>query len=178
MTNAGQWDIIISSVVFQSYWFLWHQQADGQAFIFEALKVTSTPTRPVDNVVIATKGLQDRNTNIIAGTTVENKGKLILTKKKHCPYKHYIPKSGQYHGLPVRPNSMLCLFIYKVSKTLVCTANNHEDSGINIFLGDPTVKKPMDWNRANIQAKQEPHICGHIWIYFLFWCDIILLHNL
>ena len=38
----------------------------------------STPTRPVDNVVIATKGLQDRNTNIIAGTTVENKGKLIL----------------------------------------------------------------------------------------------------
>ena len=24
-------------------------------------EVTSTPTRPVDNVVIATKGLQDRN---------------------------------------------------------------------------------------------------------------------
>ena len=42
--------------------------------------MTSTPTRPVDNVVIATKGLQDRNTNIIAGTTVENKGKLILTQ--------------------------------------------------------------------------------------------------
>ena len=41
-------------------------------------EVTSTPTRPVDNVVIATKGLQDRNTKIIAGTTVENKGKLIL----------------------------------------------------------------------------------------------------
>ena len=39
--------------------------------------MTSTPTRPVDNVVITTKGLQDRNTNIIAGTTVENKGKLI-----------------------------------------------------------------------------------------------------
>ena len=32
----------------------------------------------VDNVVIATKGLQDRNINILAGTTVENKGKLIL----------------------------------------------------------------------------------------------------
>ena len=46
-------------------------------FIFE---VISTPTRPVDNVVIATKGLQDRNTNIIAGTTVENKGKLILNE--------------------------------------------------------------------------------------------------
>ena len=41
--------------------------------------MTSTPTRPVDNVVMATKGLQDRNTNIIAGTTVENKGKLIIT---------------------------------------------------------------------------------------------------
>ena len=42
--------------------------------------MTSTPTRPVDNVVIVTKGLQDRNINIIAGTTVENKGKLILTE--------------------------------------------------------------------------------------------------
>ena len=42
--------------------------------------MTSTPTRPVDNVVITTKGLQDRNIDILAGTTVENKGKLILTK--------------------------------------------------------------------------------------------------
>ena len=42
--------------------------------------MTSTPTRPVDNVVLATKGLQDRNINILAGTTVENKGKLILTQ--------------------------------------------------------------------------------------------------
>ena len=40
--------------------------------------MTSTPTRPDDNVVITTKGLQDRNTNILDGTTVENKGKLIL----------------------------------------------------------------------------------------------------
>ena len=41
--------------------------------------MTSTPTRPVDNVVITTKGLQDRNINILDGTTVENKGKLILS---------------------------------------------------------------------------------------------------
>ena len=41
-------------------------------------EVTSTPIRPVDNVVIATKGLQDRNIHILDGTTVENKGKLIL----------------------------------------------------------------------------------------------------
>ena len=40
--------------------------------------MTSTPTRPVDNVVIATKGLQDRNINILAGTTVENEGKLLI----------------------------------------------------------------------------------------------------
>ena len=40
--------------------------------------MTSTPTRPVDNVVITTKGLQDRNINILDGTRVENKGKLIL----------------------------------------------------------------------------------------------------
>ena len=48
----------------------------------EVTEVTSTPTRPVDNVVIATKGLQDRNINIIAGTTVENKGKLIPNTNK------------------------------------------------------------------------------------------------
>ena len=42
--------------------------------------MTSTPTRPFDNVVITTKGLQDRNINILDGTTVENKGKLILTE--------------------------------------------------------------------------------------------------
>ena len=40
--------------------------------------MTSTPTRPVDNV-ITTKGLQERNINILDGTTVENKGKLILS---------------------------------------------------------------------------------------------------
>ena len=43
-------------------------------------EVTSTPRRPIDNVVITTKGLQDRNINILDGTTVENKGKLILTE--------------------------------------------------------------------------------------------------
>ena len=37
---------------------------------------------PVDNVVIATKGLQDRNINTQAGTTVENKGKLILIEEE------------------------------------------------------------------------------------------------
>ena len=53
-------------------------------------EVTSTPTRPVDNVVIATKGLQDKNINIIAGTTVENKGKLILTEIFPSVQKHDI----------------------------------------------------------------------------------------
>ena len=52
------------------------------ALCLVGVEVTSTPTRPVDNVVIATKGLQDRNINIIAGTTVENKCKLILTPKE------------------------------------------------------------------------------------------------
>ena len=40
--------------------------------------MTSTPTRPVDNVVITTKGLQDRKVHIL-DETLENKGKLILT---------------------------------------------------------------------------------------------------
>ena len=53
-------------------------------------EVTSTRTRPVDNVVIATKGLQDRSTNVIAGTTVENKGKLILTEIFPSVQKHDI----------------------------------------------------------------------------------------
>ena len=35
-------------------------------------------TRPVDNVVITMKTLQDRNIHILDGTTVKNKGKLIL----------------------------------------------------------------------------------------------------
>ena len=34
----------------------------------------------VENVVIATKDLQDRNNLLLDGKTVENKGKLILTE--------------------------------------------------------------------------------------------------
>ena len=37
--------------------------------------VTSTPTRPVENVVLTTKDLQDRNIHLLDGTKVENKGK-------------------------------------------------------------------------------------------------------
>ena len=50
-------------------------------------EVTSTPTRP-DDVVITTKGLLDRNIHIIDGTTVENKGKLILTEIFPLVQKH------------------------------------------------------------------------------------------
>ena len=39
--------------------------------------MTSTPTRPRDNVVITTKGPQDRNNLLLDGRTMENKGKLI-----------------------------------------------------------------------------------------------------
>ena len=41
-------------------------------------EVTSTHKRPVENFVITTKGLQDRNNLLLGGRTVENKGKLIL----------------------------------------------------------------------------------------------------
>ena len=40
----------------------------------------STPTRPV---VITMKDPQDRNIHILDGTTVENKGKLILTVQSY-----------------------------------------------------------------------------------------------
>ena len=53
-------------------------------------EVTLTPTRHVDNVVITTKGLQDRNINVLAGTTVENKGNLILTEIFPSVQKHDI----------------------------------------------------------------------------------------
>ena len=53
-------------------------------------EVTSTPTRPVDNVVITMKGLQDRNIHILDGTTVENKGKLILSEIFPSVQKHDI----------------------------------------------------------------------------------------
>ena len=46
-------------------------------------QVTSTPTRPVENVVITTKGLQERNNLLLDGRTVENKGKLILSTYDH-----------------------------------------------------------------------------------------------
>ena len=52
-------------------------------------KVTSTPSRPV-NVVITTKDLQDKNIHILDGTTVENKGKLILTEIFPSVQKHDI----------------------------------------------------------------------------------------
>ena len=47
------------------------------------VEVTSTPTGPVDSVVVATRGLQDGNLNILAGTTVENKGELIQIETLH-----------------------------------------------------------------------------------------------
>ena len=51
--------------------------------------MTSTPTRPVDNVVITTKGLQDRNINILDGTMVENKGKLVLIEMVAASFKKF-----------------------------------------------------------------------------------------
>ena len=46
--------------------------------------------RPVENVAIITKGLQDRNIHILDGATVENKGKLILTEIFPSVQKHDI----------------------------------------------------------------------------------------
>ena len=40
--------------------------------------------RKIIYLLITTRGLQDRNIHILDGTTVENKGKLILTKYIYC----------------------------------------------------------------------------------------------
>ena len=52
--------------------------------------MTSTPTRPVENVVITKKDLQDRNNLLLDGRRVENKGKLILTEIFPSVQKHDI----------------------------------------------------------------------------------------
>ena len=41
------------------------------------VEVTLSPTRPVENVVLTTKDLPDRNIRILDGRTVGNKGKTI-----------------------------------------------------------------------------------------------------
>ena len=49
----------------------------GLVGVEDETKVTSTPTRPFENVVLATKGLQERSIQVLDGTTMENKGKTI-----------------------------------------------------------------------------------------------------
>ena len=53
-------------------------------------EVTSTPTRPVENVVITKKGLQDRNNLLLDGRTVENRGKLILKDKAFQKHNSFV----------------------------------------------------------------------------------------
>ena len=60
------------------------------AAMYVITSVTSTPTIPVENVVITTKGLQDRNNLLLDWRTVENKGKLILTEIFPSVQKHDI----------------------------------------------------------------------------------------
>ena len=84
--------------------------------------MTSTPTRPVDNIVITTKGLQDRNINVLDGTTVENKGKLILPRYSttaHSSLKLDNPQSRDHKeksvGLVSRRNVVSYTFNDKAS---------------------------------------------------------------
>ena len=46
---------------------------------------TSTPTRPVENVVLTTKGLQERNTQLLNGTTVEKLVKKLINSNWNLP---------------------------------------------------------------------------------------------
>ena len=83
-----------------------------------------TSTRPVENVVITTKGLQDRNIHIIDGTTVENKGKLILFLYLIlCTYLYsYILSSLiRKYSLNKWSISDICTFFYSVSRSFIST---------------------------------------------------------
>ena len=44
---------------------------------FEETEVISAPTKPVENVVLTKKGLQERNIQMLDGTTLEKIGKII-----------------------------------------------------------------------------------------------------
>ena len=48
--------------------------SNSNSQLSQETEVTSTPTRPVENV-ITTKGLQDRNIQLLDGTTVASKDK-------------------------------------------------------------------------------------------------------
>ena len=61
----------------------------GLVDVEEETEVTSTSTRPVENVVITTKALQDRKNLLLDRRTVENKGKLILS------YGHNTMRNGK-----------------------------------------------------------------------------------
>ena len=56
-----------------SFTFIFHLRPVN--CLSQETEVTSTSTRPVENVV--TKGLQERNIQMLDWTTVENKGKTI-----------------------------------------------------------------------------------------------------
>ena len=45
--------------------------------IRQETEVTSKPTSPVEKIVIKTKGLQERNIQMLDRATVDNKGKTI-----------------------------------------------------------------------------------------------------
>ena len=76
--------------------------------------MTSTPTRPVDNVVITTKGLQEKNINILAGTTVENKGKLILNALKDIfKFLQYVSIYDKYDNIYFN-TILLCLITMRI----------------------------------------------------------------
>ena len=69
--------VITTKSILKNIMFL-HRWEDFSYCPSQETEVTSTPTRPVDN----NESLQDRNINILDGTTGENKGKLILTTDK------------------------------------------------------------------------------------------------
>ena len=85
--------------------------------------VNTTPTRPVENVVLTTKGLQDRNILLLDGRTVENRSKLILTETFPSVQKtwylkllnvEWVPQFQTAHSLCYLNRLLIALHISKV----------------------------------------------------------------
>ena len=57
----------------------------------------STPTRPVENVILTTKGLQEKNIQLLDGTTVENNNFILSQFDKEDTYDIELMR----HALPI-----------------------------------------------------------------------------
>ena len=104
--------------------------------IFENKKRIKT-TYAVENVVITTKGVQDRNIHMLDGTTVENKGILILTFSIFPDMSH----SLTCHPSKIKSCRMLSLMLpFIIHHYPLCAASLSLTIFLSIIIYDAFIK--------------------------------------